>query len=269
MNTILRLAKGLIPHIVYMTVLPAFFIAFTLLYNPFGILQDYSFGSLDYGFHIMMLTCIILVTLIVTRIVFYFMEKKYEFKWWQYVLWCAGEAFIASCFIALYTQLFKKSGGGYFPVLATSMKYVFLTLVYPYVFLVMQQIISNKDQDILAKDSSDNSLVKFYDEHKRLKLTIAPSSILFVNAESNYIKIHYIDNGKIKEFLLRNSMKSVEASTAGHGLVRCHRSYFVNPDHVKVLRKDKEGVIYAEMDTEGISGVPVSKQYYGIVSDLL
>ena len=44
-------------------------------------------------------------------------------------------------------------------------------------------------------------------------------------------------------------------------LVRCHRSYIVNLDKVKVLRKTKEG-IFLELDTDNTSDIPVSKTYY-------
>ena len=38
---------------------------------------------------------------------------------------------------------------------------------------------------------------------------------------------------------------------------------------VKVLRKDSDGIIVAEMDIPGLRPIPVSKQYYESLSDLL
>ena len=48
-----------------------------------------------------------------------------------------------------------------------------------------------------------------------------------------------------------------------------HRSYLINPVHVKVLRKDKEGVVYAELDAPEVQHIPVTKRYYASVSSLL
>lgn len=47
-----------------------------------------------------------------------------------------------------------------------------------------------------------------------------------------------------------------------HDIVRCQRKYCVNPQHVKVLRKDKEGMITAELDCKGLRAIPVSPKYY-------
>ena len=64
-------------------------------------------------------------------------------------------------------------------------------------------------------------------------------------------------------------MKSLETLADRHGLVRCHRSYYVNPRHIKVLSRNKEGVIIAEMIEDSLMRIPVSKQYYAHLSELL
>lgn len=268
MNTALRMTKGVFPQLVYALLCPAFFIGFTMLYNPFDIKGYYDFGNLGHGFHLLMLTCIILLTLLLTRGIFMILSHNTELKWWQYTLWCLGEAFAISCFMAMYSTLFRTPEANFFQVESDCMKYSFLILAYPYIFLVMWQVISNKENDILAKDA-DTGLVKFYDEHKRLKLTIDGNSVLYISAEFNYININYIESGKVKSFLLRNSMKSLESNAQEHGLFRCHRSYFVNPRHIKMISKGKEGQIFAVLNTTDAIKVPISKQYYASLTALL
>ena len=51
--------------------------------------------------------------------------------------------------------------------------------------------------------------------------------------------------------------------------MRCHRSYFINPRQVRVLSRNKEGFIYAELIPEDAGRIPVSKQYYDRLSDML
>jgi len=269
MNKLKILPKGFLPQLMYIVLLPAFFIAFALVYNPFDIIAYLSVGKLGYAFHILMITCIILLTILITRIVLYLVDKKHNVSGWQYIVWCFGEVFIASCFIALYALLLRKDGSIYFEVLSTCMRFTLLSLIYPYVILALIQIVRDYQEKLTSKDETDESLMKFYDEHHRLKLSIAPSSILFIKSEANYIKIHYLDSTRVKEFLLRCSMKSIEAPAVSRGLVRCHRSFFVNPLHVKVLRKGTDGFIYAELNNDNVSPVPVSKQYYDSLSKLL
>lgn len=251
--------------------IPAFFVTFCLLYNPFDIIEYYSFGSLSYSFHLTMLGCIILVTLVPTRILLHLSANKYSFRLSQHLLWCVGEIFICACFMALYTHLFRNSGTTWFHTLATCLKFAFLILCYPVVIISMawQLTERKKDGETKETDSSDDNLVKLYDEHKRLKLTISPASILYVRAESNYVNIYYLDSGRPKEYLLRSSMKSAEESLSGFGLARCHRSFLVNPKHVSMLGKADDGFTYATLDTPDTPKIPVSKQYCDSLSELL
>ena len=78
-----------------------------------------------------------------------------------------------------------------------------------------------------------------------------------------------MDNGKVKFYVLRNSMKSVDELCLSNGLVRCHRSFYVNPAHVRVLRKEKEGVVLAELDMDDVRDIPVSKKFYENLAEML
>ena len=64
-------------------------------------------------------------------------------------------------------------------------------------------------------------------------------------------------------------MKALEELCQENGLVRCHRSFYVNPSHIKVLRKDKEGIVYAELDAKDVMHIPVTKRYYDHLSEML
>ena len=78
-----------------------------------------------------------------------------------------------------------------------------------------------------------------------------------------------IENGRLRKFTLRSSMRALEEQLQSHGLVRCHRSYFVNPARVKMVKKDAGGYALASLDREGVEPVPVSKRYYEALSALL
>ena len=269
MATEFRTKGGFAPQMIYAVVLPLFFLSFTLLYNPFDIKGYYSFGTFIPGVHLVLLSSIILVCCALTRTCLHFILKHNALLWWQYGLWCLGEMVLTALFFALYTALFKGSEGGFFAVLPQCLKFACLTLAYPYAFLILAGAVRRKDEDLRRKDEpADNTIVRFHDEHKRLKLSIAPSAILYVNSEYNYVKIHYLDAGRVRDFVLRASMKSLESLDC-RSLVRCHRSYFVNPEHITVLRKDPQGLIFAQMNIPDVDPVPVSKQYYDSLSALL
>ena len=272
MNTPLRISKGYAKQVKYAVLLPAFFFAFIFIYHPFHFEEWYDVGGKPWQFHLLMLTCIMVGVLALTRLVFSFLYKYVPFKWWHYVIWCFGEVLVCSLFFALYTALFylKSDAMSYFTALPYCFEVVLMTLVIPYLIAILLRVITNKTNDALeASKAPEEGLVKFYDEHKRLKLTIDPSAILYVGADANYIKIHYLDNDRTRTYQLRNSMKSFEADARKHGLVRCHRSYYVNPRHIKVLSRGKDGIIYTEFIRDGMERIPVSKQYYDQLADML
>lgn len=272
MNTTLRVSKGYGRQVKFAILLPFFFFAFIFIYQPFYFKEWFDVGGKSWTFHLLMLTLIMAGVLALTRLVFSSLYKYIPFKWWHYVVWCFGEVLVCSLFFALYASLFYLKSGGmpYFTALSYCFKFTVMTMVYPYLTAILLRVIINKDSDIeSAKREPEESKVKFYDEHKRLKLTIDPSAIIYVSADANYIKIHYVDSERVRVYQLRNSMKSFEADAKKHGLVRCHRSYYVNPKHIKVLSRGKDGIIYTEFTRDGMERIPVSKQYYDQLADML
>ena len=111
--------------------------------------------------------------------------------------------------------------------------------------------------------------MRFYDSTHNLKIVLMPQSVLYIAAEENYVVIYYNENERMREYVLRSSMKAIDELCQENGLVRCHRSYYINPAHVKVLRKDKDGVMYAEINADDFRRIPVSKTYYGRLSEML
>jgi DNA-binding LytR/AlgR family response regulator len=111
--------------------------------------------------------------------------------------------------------------------------------------------------------------MRFYDVNRNLKFVVTADTILYIGAEENYINIYYTDGGKVKSYVLRNSMRSVDELCLTNGLVRCHRSFYINPSHVRVLRKDKEGFVSAELDVDDVREIPVSKKFYNNLAEML
>jgi DNA-binding LytR/AlgR family response regulator len=68
----------------------------------------------------------------------------------------------------------------------------------------------------------------------------------------------------VSKYLLRDTLKKVEESFSGTEIIRCHRSYIVNFDKVKVIKKDKYGLTL-ELDNPSVMDIPVSKTYVNTV----
>ena len=94
-----------------------------------------------------------------------------------------------------------------------------------------------------------------------MKAVVDSSSILYIEAKDNYVVIHYLDNDKVKDYQLRNTMNAIAPLVEPHNLFRCQRSYYVNLSHITALRKDPNDMISAELDAGDIV-IPVSRKVY-------
>ena len=83
------------------------------------------------------------------------------------------------------------------------------------------------------------------------------------------MQIHYQDQNKTKKFILRSSMKALEDTLSKHGLIRCHRSYFINPAYIKIVHRDSTGIIVAELKQDNFESIPISRKYQDAITRLL
>lgn len=249
--------------LVHILAIPVFFLGFILIYESQWTMTFLSAG-IGLVFNSLMLTCILIGVLCASRIPVTCVRHHLHFSWWQYALWSFAEVIVFSCFAALYMAL-VYGDYGYFPALGKCLSMSFAILPYPYIIfaLLFAQIHPDK------QEAAEEDLVRFADSTGRLKLVIAHDVILYIEAQENYVSIHYLEGEKLKEYSLRQSMRGIEELMDKHGIIRCQRSYFVNPRHVTVLRRDKEGFIQAELDVTNSKPVPVSPKYYEQLSKLL
>lgn len=244
--------------------IPAFYLGFILIYESQWMARFLDGGNANDIFNVLILTCILIGVLCASRITMSSLRKHISLSWWQYVLWSLLEITVFSAFAALFMAL-AWGTYGYFPALGKCFVLSFTILCYPYILFALLLAHIRPDE----VEVSEEYLVRFTDNTGRLKLVIAHDVILFVEAQENYISIHYMEGEKLKEYSLRQSMRGIEELMEKHGIIRCQRSYFVNPQHVKVLRRDKEGFIQAELDVAQSKSVPVSPKYYEQLSKLL
>ena len=69
-----------------------------------------------------------------------------------------------------------------------------------------------------------------------------------------------LKNDMLKKQLLRITMKEICDQLADTNIVRCHRSYMINLDLVKVMRREKEN-LFLELCVPGVKEIPISKTY--------
>ena len=248
--------------------LPLFVFGLLLLFCPFAF-KDYDISFGKYSFHITMTFCIVVVVMLVARIIMHQINKRTPMTRIQYFLGCLFEILFSSGFTGLYLWLFAKKSQAYFVFFGYVMVYLAVAMIIPYIILFLYNQV--KEKEGLLDDASrdlQGEKIRFLDERGNVKLIVSQTSILYIQSDENYLRIYYLDDGKINTYLLRSSMKRIEDMCVKNGLIRCHRSYFINKDRVKVLQKDKD-FTYAILDVENAAHIPVSKNYYDQISSML
>lgn len=260
--------KGNIVRLVSFTAL--FALIFINIYQPFQSSQWYPVSKFMFFVFssIIILTGVLVV--IISRIFMYHHSKRHPISYSKYAIWVLFEILFMSIFYTVYTIILKR---GLDPIDAfkSSAVNTSLVILLPYGVLTLYFAWADSKKRLAKLENGEvvdlgiPKSISFKDEKGVLRLSVSSENILYIEASENYAVIHYVNLGKNKSFLLRNTLRSIENSLSGTSIIRCHRSYLVNFERVKVFRKNKEGMVL-ELDAENIPELPVSKSYQAAVS---
>jgi len=244
-----------------------FAIGFINIYKPFGSFEWIKEANTMYFLYSSLITLTGVLVVVISRIIMYYYCKKHDLPLLYYGLWVLAEILLMSTFYALFEKLALRDIRTFEELIKTSALNTSLVLLLPYTILWLYFAWADKKKKLEQIDQEDNvplqtkkGMLSFHDEKGELKLSVQTDQLLYLESADNYVKIHFLNKGKITHFMLRNSLKNLDESLANTAMIRCHRSYVVNFDKVKVLRKEKDG-IYLAMDEENIPDLPVSKTY--------
>lgn len=269
MKTISRVFYSMPANCLFFVVVPLFYFLFVLAYNPFGISDFLAVGKEHFTLNLILTTLILLGVMTFSRMLLFILRRIIDLNWSLYIVWCVGEVVFAGL---MFSILLGVGWAGVHPYLWVMTRCILMLtgiLVFPdtIISMAIQLYVLNKRAKGPVVD--EKTLIRFHDEQKRLKLIVSSEAVLYIEAEENYVHIVHLDNGRVKDFTLRSSMRALEEMLSRHGLVRCHRSYFINAAHVDLVRKDNNGFALAQLDWDGLKPIPVSKRYYESLTALL
>lgn len=246
-------------QMLYVFMMTFTFVVFVLVYRPCDVDTFLDMGRGLFAFNVSILMCIVLGAFLITRMFFYSMRKYLKMTPGWYIFWCCCEVIVVSQFVTLYTCLMYRGEMLYLEALWRSLELIALITVFPYVIIGLSlQIVDLKRQS----EEFTERRIRFEDDRGNVKLVVKTQNVLYISAEENYVQIYYNENNAAKSYALRNTMKNIEALCSENGLLRCHRSYYINKEKIKALRKERDGVIIAELDSFEKFHIPVSRRYY-------
>lgn len=263
--------KGNVTKLILFTA--TFALLFINIFQPFNSRGWYpNVSEFKYFFFSSLIILTGMLVVVISRLIMLRYTRKKELFVWQYAIYVLAEVSAMSLFYTVFAKFFPRAGAEreILEVFVQSSKNTAWVLLLPYsiLWLYFSLIEKNslleriKSSKLEADGVSKRNLIAFHDEKGELKISIDLEHLLYVDSADNYATIHYLNKVKHSNYLIRNSLKWIEENlTKDTPLVRCHRSYIVNLDKVKVLRKTKDG-IFLEMDAVNTPDIPVSKTYY-------
>ncbi|MBP1676882.1 MAG: response regulator receiver protein [Bacteroidetes bacterium] len=255
-----------------------FALLFINIFKPFESRHWYDISDFKYFVFASLIVLVGMLVVVISRLIMLaYTKKSKSLTYMQYGVWVLAEIIAMSLFYSLFTKFIPDKGASrdFMDIFQQSTVNTSLILLLPYSIIWLY--FSWRDKNILlekiSKDEPEMEILQkrkilgFTDEKGELKISVMLDNLLYIDSADNYATIHYLNKSKLSHFLIRNSLKWIEENhTKDTPLVRCHRSYIVNLDKVKVLRKTKEG-IFLEIDALNTPDIPVSKTYYDRVME--
>lgn len=254
------------PNIVQLILLTALFaLVFINIYKPFSSSNWYPVSELKFFLFSSLIILTGVLVVVVSRICMFYYGRKHGITYGAYTVWIIIEVASMALFYTFYTLTLNPERD-WMGVFKESVINTSLVLLLPYFILHLYFSYQEKEkmlrllEQTRADLSAQQSVFSFYDEKNDFKLSVKRNNLLYLESADNYVCIWYLNKGILSKFMLRNSLKAIEETLSDTHVLRCHRSFMVNFEQVKVIRREKDG-IYLELGIDKVPDIPISKTY--------
>ena len=244
-----------------------FALVFINVYSPFSVNKWFHLKSIELFFYSSLVILTGMLVIVISRILLYYRCKRFgNINYLQYAIWILLEVISMAVFYTLFVRYILNDTRDFLLIFKVSIRNTALVLFLPYSILWLYFSWRDKSETLEKLKSEDapppvnRKMIAFYDEQGKLRLSVKHEDIVYLESADNYVSIHYQDKGKTIKFMLRNSLKNLEELLKHRNIIRTHRSYMVNFDKVKLIRKEKDG-LHFELDVEEKIDLPISKTY--------
>ncbi len=244
-----------------------FALIFINLYSPFGVNTWYDVTNPQLFFYSSLVILTGLLVIALSRILMLWVARKKLLSTGTYIGWIAMEIITLAIVYVILRMIFVSRITDILKAFRESLKLTSLVLLFPYTLTFLYFSWQEKNRKLAELSGTGPTakvskpvMMSFRDEKGDLRFSVKNEDLLFLEAADNYVVIHYLDGNKRSKYLIRNSLKNLENTLHDMTVLRCHRSYIVNFERVRILRKEKDGLVL-ELDTSDRQTLPISRSY--------
>lgn len=262
--------RNLITMVLFVSI---FAVIFINVYKPFGSAQWVQRGitPTQYLLWSTVLVTIGMTVVAISRIIMYRHSRNPEHNvtYLKYAVWVFVELLLLSGAFTVLALIVSKhlnlTNSDPLEIYKNAMQNTFFIIGIPYFFCILYfsyQERSAKLKELMNENIGfkSSNLISIRDARGILQLSVAKENLLYIESADNYICVWYKKNELLKKQLLHITMKDMSEQLADSNIVRCHRSYMINLDLVKVMRREK-GNLFLELEEPGVREIPISKTY--------
>lgn len=251
-----------------------FAIGFINVYQPFGSdtwIDNNKITTTVYFLWSIALVSIGMTVVAISRVVMYNFSRKpnHGITIIKYIGWVFIELLLLSGAFTILALIVKENlhlpTTDPMEIYVNAIKNTICILFIPYILCILffsYQERSAKLKELMNENIGfkSSSLISIRDSRGVLQLSVAKENLIYIESADNYICIWYMKNDILKKQLMRITMKDICEQLSDTNIVRCHRSYMVNLDLVKVMRREKEN-LFLELGVPNVREIPISKTY--------
>ncbi|MEZ5070396.1 MAG: LytTR family DNA-binding domain-containing protein [Bacteroidales bacterium] len=251
-----------------------FALVFINIYSPFNVSYWFELGRVEFFFYSSVLILSGMLFVLISKLLFVRLVNRLRFTYLLFGLWHVGEILLVSAAYLVVDLYFLKSEADLVERFLGLLLITGFVLAIPYALSWLWLSLRDKRErlDDLTQHASvefkERKMVTFRDETGKLRFSIKSRDILYVESTDNYVTVYINEEGKMKKVMLRNTMKRLEKELEGTLIQRCHRSFMVNFENIKLVKLVSTS-LYIYLDFVPEIKLPVSRTYAEHVHEFL
>ena len=251
-----------------------FALIFINIYAPFNAEGWFNAGKAELFLFSSLYILAGMLVIVISRLVFIRIASKMRIIFLSYILWNLLEVFLlASTYTAMDFFMLHNEANPFEHFIKMLLGTLFVLIIpYSITWLYYSWQDQKRRLEELSKVTSTayrtKNMVNFYDETNKLRFTLNSRDVLYIESTDNYVTVFIEDKERVKKIMLRNTMKRLEKELENTMICRCHRSYMVNFENVKMVRLSGTN-LYIYIQNRGEDRIPVSRTYTEKVHEMI
>jgi hypothetical protein len=251
-----------------------FALVFINIYSPFNAASWFEVGRIEFFFYSSAFILSGMLIIVISKLIFVLLAGRLKITYLLFGLWNLMDIVLLAAAYLVVDLVLLKSGAELVERFTGLLFITLLVLAIPYSLSWLWLSLKDKRSKLenltinTSQEFREKQMVSFRDETEKLRFSIKSRDILYVESTDNYVTVHTNEKGKAKKIMLRNTMKRLEKELEGTLIQRCHRSYMVNFENIKLVKLISTN-LYIYLDFPEEIRIPVSRTYAEHVHEFL